>query len=384
MKRINVIALCLACIALSGKAQTASSLMDGLWTNPIIWDCTCVPLPGYEITINHEVTMNTNFAYTSGFIQINASGGLIQDAPDKNLWVYGTGHLTNYGNLVIRNILYEGSTAPLQNFGFITANLVHLTNGLENMGYGFVEADSLYNNDTLINEGFIQVIAITNAGYLENKGTINFTDYTNNGVLVNSGGHLSGLNNMWNQGEIINSPSFSISVGNNFLNNNLLTFGAVIDNDGFIYIGNSLYNFDTIRGASGYVEVADTSYNSGTMTGTFDFCDLTPPGSAPFVDINLGSIGPGITWCQQQDISEAEVPEIIVFPNPASDFLYFSLNSADPFHVTIINNSGKVVHQATGMMPDSAIDVSGLPGGVYFLMLQQANTRHSETFHVIR
>jgi hypothetical protein len=164
----------------------------------------------------------------------------------------------------------------------------------------------------------------------------------------------------------------------------LLTFGAVIDNDGFIYIGNSLYNFDTIKGTGGYVEVADTSYNSGTMTGTFDFCDLTPPGSAPFVDINLGTIGPGITWCQQQNIPLAETTELFIYPNPASDVLIYSMTTTEMLNITILNCSGKIVYQAGGLLPRGGIDVSLFPGGVYFLSLGIGDVRLTRTFHIIR
>jgi hypothetical protein len=44
--------------------------------------------------------------------------------------------------------------------------------------------------------------------------------------------------------------------------------------------------------------VQDSTVNAGALTGTFDLCDMSPQTTVPpIIDINLGTVEPGITYC---------------------------------------------------------------------------------------
>ncbi len=338
----------------------------------------CVPLPGYSITINHQILIEIDFAYTSGEIVINAGASLQESTPGGDLWVSGTGYLSNSGHLEISNIHYEGNNGSLMNAGSIQSVNMLLTTGLDNIGH--IVTDSLYNNLFLTNYGMIETTALTNVAMFINSGGLRFTDYTNNGDFQNVGGICTGTHNMWNQGKIINHTYSEIEIGHNLLNSNQQTFDALIENNGLMFVGNNFYNVDTIRGVSGYVEVGDSSVNSGFMLGTFDFCDLTPPVSVPFVDINFGTIGPGISWCQQQNIAESQVQKIVFFQNPVEDILYVSIPCINNCEIRIFDNSGREVYRKTESDKNPIVDVSWLHTGTYTFSLKTGTQIRSYVF----
>jgi len=354
------------------NAQTATSVTNGNWLNPLTWDCLCVPLPGYSVTINHDVILDTDFACSAGFIVINSGGSLVQNTNNRNLWVYGNSYVSNFGTLTVQNFLYEGTASVLTNTGTITNGNLFLTTGMYNAGD--VIADSLYNNDTLANTGTITVNAFTNAVNCYNVGDINFHDFSNIGHFINSEGVLTGTHNMWNQGFFVNVTASMVFLENDLLNTNLLTEDAHIFNDGWIIAGNGFYNFDTISGYIGYYQVADTSFNDGYFYGTFDFCDLTPPANAPFIDINTGIIDPNITWCIQQNVPQFVSEMVTIYPNPADDYLEFNIDTENAY-LRIYDYTGKMIKSSFVETSTGIIRTEDLLPGLYYLEVETPDSR---------
>ena len=86
-------------------SQTASSIANGNWTNPTTWNCTCVPVNGYSVTINNSVTLNTSLLFNTGGININNTGSLTQDASlNRDIWING-GYFNNSGRADFRYFL---------------------------------------------------------------------------------------------------------------------------------------------------------------------------------------------------------------------------------------------------------------------------------------
>jgi hypothetical protein len=365
------------------SAQTATSVANGNWLNPMTWDCFCIPLPGYSISINHQVTLDTDFMFTTGDIVINSGGSLFQDMQNRNIWVAGSGYLSNSGTLNIKNLLYEGTNGSLMNAGMLTTGNLHLSTGFDNIGEAV--ADSLMNNSSINNYGNIQATAFTNTHNFVNSGTSNFSDFLNNGFFQNELGIIEVNNNLWNQGTILNGSASKILIGNSLLNSNPFSFDARIVNNAYIYISNSFYNHDTISGgASGYIQVVDTSFNSGYFFGTFDFCDLTPPAAAPFVDINTGVIEAGITWCAQQSVKMYGAKEMKLFPNPVSDILHFKIESFSEGTISIYNSFGeKVLHQSISI-PYGTLDLTHFSGGIYFFVAEDLAGQRAKTVSFVK
>lgn len=367
--------------AFSGFSQTAVSIANGNWTSPSTWNCTCVPVPGATVTINHTVTLNTSFGYTSGSITINSGGALLDDATGRDIWVNGGG-FSNNGNVDVRFLLT--SSGSFSNGGILTArafsNAINFTNSgtfqnldsmlnnaiIINNGL-FVNIDSITNNGTFTNNGISTYNQFTNNGTYTNSNNLTFTDITNNGILTNTDTIL-GLNSMWNQGSITNNLNALLTLNKSLLNMKISAGTASINNNGRIKILDSYYNYDTIRGIAGGITVQDSSVNYGFMLQTFDFCDATPSPS-PNIDYNFGTISGGITYCVNTKIEESKFENVVVFPNPASTQLSINLGGLKDCKIMFYSSNGKLIANNIS----DVFDISELSPGLYFVSIWHDN-----------
>lgn len=365
-------------------SQTTTSIANGVWLSPFTWSCTCVPLPGSNVTINHHVTLNTSFQIpSSGSITVNNTGTLVQDSA-RDILMNG-GAFVNHGTVDFRYLLLQtGSftntdTLRLKSFAnygnIFNSGVVHQVDSFFNVGYmyssGIVATKKFQNNDTLINDGlfteidsfynlsyllnndsiivpaffssgtFINNGAVTevdsfvnagmltnnlmgiinadsmlNTGTLNNHGSIHNIAFANTGNIQNTGimtfydafnlnqffnNHsISGLHSFWNTGKFTNATGGVLHLDADFLNADSIQHDASFFNNGTVVVDGDWFNADTVSGVFGSFVVADSSGNSGKMLGSFDFCDLTPPASSPFIDSNTGIISVQITWCNPQ------------------------------------------------------------------------------------
>ncbi len=383
-------------LPLLGKGQIASSVADGNWMNPLTWDCMCIPTPGYNIFINHNVTLDTGFPYTSGGIMINTGASLIDDGNGRDIWMNG-GLLENNGTIEVR-YLYTQSGA-FNNHGTITAHaFLNSVDVFVNTGY-VEDVDSLYNNGVIMNEGeFLNIDSITNAGTFTNNGMCEYNLFTNTGQYTNTGDLLinditnTGTftnsdtiwtnNSFWNTGVFDNQASGKFTIFNDFLNNDISAHDAVFNNNGRVVINDSWYNMDTIKGQTGGFIVADTTYNSGFLKQTFDLCDLTSLPIYPPIDINIGVIGIDVTFCVNTNVNESAKQECVVYPNPANGYL--NIETALPLknaEIIVFNSLGQeeaVMHNINGQK--IRIDTENLTNGIYFLYIKSNEEIITERF----
>jgi len=361
-------------------AQTATSVNNGPWLMPTTWSCSCVPTPGYTVVINHNVTLNTSFAYTSGSITINSSGSLIQDNGTRDIWVNGGG-FSNAGNVDVRFLFVQ--TGTFSNSGTMTmtamANYVNFTNSgtiqnvdslyftgnVTNTG-SFLAIDSITTAGTFTNNGISIYNQFTNTGLYTNNNNLTFTDVTNIGTMIN-GDTITALNSGWNLGTLTLLSNSYFLVNNGFLNDDPVQHNAVIDNNGRMNVLDSWYNFDTIKGVSGSFIVQDSTVNYGNMKQSFDFCDLTPPSSAPYIDFNFGTVSTGITWCVNTTVGETVYDDVFIYPNPATTFLRLNGTSVqDEFIVSIYSLTGVEMLSAKN---EPEIDLTTFSEGLYIITI---------------
>ena len=107
----------------------------------------------------------------------------------------------------------------------------------------------------------------------------------------------------------------------------------------------------------------DTSYNSGTMTGDFDFCDATPPGGSPFIDINIGTVDPQITYCTATGIISTDLSGLIIYPNPTTGLVRFG--SKNQF-IEVYTIDGKLIIDDY----DNQVNLEKFKSGIYYLILK--------------
>lgn len=409
---------------------------NGNWTMPTTWDCFCVPLPGANVTVAHNVVLNTDWATSGGSITINNGASLIHDATGRDILLSGgaitnngtfelqylsitSGTLENNGSMQVASFsnwatfenngsvgqvdsLYTNGT--LTNAGSIEVgtfyNALNMTNSgnifnvdsiynagtLENLIGGNIEADSASNAGTLNNAGSITHYAMTNTGSYTNTNVLAFHDFTNVGTFVNSD-TIIGTGSMTNTGNFTNSQNAFVGLDVSFLNAHPTLNNAYFENNGHLDVGDSWYNFDSFAGSgTGWVDVQDSSVNFGAMAGTFDFCDNTPntiqPPQSPTtgLDYNVGTVDNGITWCMITDLTEAETGSFSIYPNPATDVLNIDdLLPTD--HVEMRDVLGK---QVRIIQMNKTIQCRHLPAGMYLISIQRNGTTYSQRMVVER
>ena len=107
--------------SISLNATTYTSTQNGNWMSFTTWSPMGVPLPGDDVIINHNVSLDTSFAYTTGSITVNSGGSLIQNNPTRDIWLNGTNAaFTNHGTTTVRYFLL--SSGAFTNTGFLTFN----------------------------------------------------------------------------------------------------------------------------------------------------------------------------------------------------------------------------------------------------------------------
>ncbi|HRE97105.1 MAG TPA: T9SS type A sorting domain-containing protein [Flavobacteriales bacterium] len=376
----------------TAQSQTRQTIANGLATNPLIWNCTCIPQPGDVIVIAHNLTLNTDFGYTSGSLTVNSGASITGDLPTRNLAVAG-GAFTNNGTVTIGNLYHGGGT--FTNSGAINVGNAFASDLLavtSNSGT-FSIADSLYinTNATLNNSGNLSAPSTAAAGTFTNTGSFSGTDVWNLGTLNHNAGSFA-IANLYTNGSVVTNAPMTISgdfwnaenvdinhnltIGNSLIIGDTLGGPAVFNNDGVISIGADLTNSKSITGTGRFC-VAQITTNSGTISGV-DICDLT--GGA--IDFNSGTIAMNVTFCATPcgiGVEEGAFYEetiVSVVPNPFNDQFEIRANAKAHYSLTLVNNIGQTILSTSFLGDRLMLDGSGLASGVYFYRLtsEKGNT----------
>ncbi len=376
-----------ACAIVSASAATVTTIANGNATNPFTWSCTCIPMDGDSIIINHALVLDSDFMITSGAIMVNASGSITGNTGTRILAISG-GRFVNAGTVTIANIYH--SAGPFTNNGTMTINSIFgadMTAQPVNNSVMNVNDTLLINiNATLTNNGSIVCPEIGNAGMLANYGSISCDNLYNSGFLNNNSGNVNVVMNMLNSGTFNNSAPMTI--GNDFLssenvvnsnymscdnfyNGDTVAQTAVFTNNGTVSVAGDFVNSRTVDGTGRFC-VALVSTNSGAMNGTFDFCDL----SGGSVDLNVGTIAGTITYCSSSctiGMNEESQSSIRVFPNPVTNILTVNIAGGNGSTVRITNITGQVIFQQTTNGSVIDIPVHEFANGVYQVVVTSEN-----------
>lgn len=364
-------------------AQTRTSVANGNATNPLTWDCLCVPLPGNDIIINHAVVLDNDFGYTSGSVTINASGSLVGNVPSRAFALSGTGTFTNHGTFEVGDF-YHGGTTLLNNGDFHVLNVVAIDAGATATNNGdFDVDDTLYINinSTLNNTGTANAPYTASAGTITNTGGYTGYDMYNSGIFNNNGGTGVNIsNNFLSSGTVSNGAK--LDVGNDlfqsetFTNNNHIVVvhdmwsgdtingTATLTNNGTISVGNDFANSEDLNG-SGKFCIAMNSANSGNVTGTLDICDL----SGTDFDYQFGTVAGTVTYCAVPCVlsidQQEETANAVIYPNPFNNQLTVNMHAAGQYRLVILNALGQVVSEKSFNGGERTFDMSQLKSGWY-------------------
>lgn len=378
------------------SAQTATSIANGNWTNPLIWNCTCVPISGYSVTINNNVTLNTSMVFNTGGVTINNTGSLIQDASlNRDIWING-GYFNNSGTANFRYLLVSAgsitnpgsftvsaftNSVTFTNAGNIQMDSMYVAGNLTNTANAKITGDSLTNGPgvTFTNYGRVNVTWSTNAGTFINNNYHSGYAFTNAGTY-NNNDSLILTGSTWNKARFYNNTSGRVRLTKNFHNYTPGNTAAYI-NSGNVTVLDSWYNTDTVRGpASGYFQVQDTTANTGQLKGFFTICDLTP--TAPKVDFNSGIIDATVLGCSL-GLDENELEAANIYPNPSNGTIYLKSSGNADYKISVMDVTGKtVLEQKLNTQLVSEINLNQ-PNGIYFLRITDLHNGYSKNQKLI-
>lgn len=364
--------------------QTIHSVSNGAATNPFIWDCLCFPTTDDIIYVDHQVTMDVDWAVTSGGkIEVSAGASLVQDV-DRQLLVDGAGSQlvingtagftdiaftngasgSNTGQFSVDRGLYFASGTTFTNSTTISGIDSLLTEGTFTNSGNFY-AGNFLNTGTFTNTGHIAADSMGNTGtFNANGGYLTIATFGSTGTFnMTNNGFMDVSGNWYNAGDFTIASGLSVFVGGNAYTGDTLGGSALLTNNGAMAVTGDFASSDDVNG-SGDICVGNDSYNVGVISGTLDFCDAT---GSDF-DLNLGTIAGTVTYCTSGcslGIHE-ETTDVSVYPNPASTLLYIAgstLVETARFYTT----AGSLVTERS--LSGNAIDLSGMPKGLYLVEL---------------
>lgn len=382
MKLFLIVAICLSNI-LFGQ-QTITSTHNGLASNPLTWNCYCVPTTDDSVIINHTVLIDVNWAVTNGgSITVNPSGELLQ-AGLINLVVDGSESVyINHGKSSFDNVAFTNEGSLINDGHFSINNTVHVSWFCNIDNSGLIDGiDSLYNKGVFLNTGTLYLGNLLNDGEFFTIGSLGVDSIGNTAVFMieggyvycNSFGNLGGFqmlgpcfmdvaNDLFNNDIFILGPENQIFVHHDLINGDSLSGPAMIINDGLIEVWNNFYNVNGLYG-SGKFCIANGSYNYGSMYGIYDFCDNTG-GS---IDVNNGIVDIEITFCQpgcSVGLTEFGIVNVQVYPNPSEGI--FTVNGvADNTEVIVCSLAGQHVSKTNVL--NGTFDLTNLPIGTYLII----------------
>lgn len=370
--------------------QTIHSTSNGNASNPLIWDCFCFPTPDDIVIISHNVTMDVDWAVTSGgHIEVLSGGALSQDA-DRQLLVDGAGsQLIINGTVVFTDIAFTNGASGSNSGNFSVDRGLYFGAGTTFTNTSDMNSiDSLLTEGTFTNSGncfagnFLNTGTFTNTGHIAvdsmgNTGTFNY----NGGYLVvnvfgNSGtytmqnqGFMDVAANWYNSGDFSVGNGITVAVGGNAYTGDTLGGTATLTVDGGMTVAVDFGCSDNLNG-TGDICVGGYSANAGSVSGTLDFCDQS---AISGFDLNVGTIAGTVTFCTSGcavGLNDATATTVTVWPNPSSEEITFTA-SAPINGVELYTITGAVV--SVDEPVGNTLSVSALPEGIYLLKVQTAS-----------
>jgi hypothetical protein len=373
-------------IPIFGKAQqTITSIQNGSAANPFVWNCTCIPSTNDNIIINHQISIDVNWAVTNGgSITVNAGGQLMQSGM-RSILIDGAGsEYLNFGNSAFDAMAYTNGASGQNTGHFSITQGAYFGPGTTYTNSGLIDGlDSLMtegtfaNNGTLFTGNFLNTGAFSNTSHIaadsvgntgnftSTNGYMYFTAFGNTGTFtMSNAGWMDVTENWYNAGTFSLAAGLQIYAHSDFFNGDTLGGTAFLTNNGIIEVSNDFYNSHSINGGGNFC-IGNESYNSGSVNGTLDFCDNT----GMDFDFNVGTVAGTVTFCQPGcfvGTEEFQLPNVLFFPNPTDGLITFQ--SSELFSTfTVFSIEGSKVYSSN--VVGNKLDLSSLKAGVYFIQL---------------
>lgn len=395
MKKSLLALFALATTAFTADARVVTTTMNGNATNPLTWNCLCIPMDGDTIIINHALTLDVDYGYTLGGVQIN-SGGSVTGNLNTRILAVGGGYFINYGTVNVAYLYHSGGV--FNNYGSITClrNLgIDVTALIQNYGALNVNDTLGINvNCALNNFGTVNSPEIAVAGILNNAGVVSGDNLYNLGSVSHISGSINLTMSYYNDGstttnagltigmDLLNSGTF---VSNYYIsaqslyNGDTISGFALFTNNATISIADDLWNWQTLDGTGDFC-VGDSLLNGGIVNGTLDVCDVN---GGVWWDINVGSVAGTVTHCSSSctiGIEESNAQQMNLSPNPANDNITLSMEKDAEYFVVITDVAGRVVLEQTMNGRKMVINTAAFSNGLYTIRVTNEHTNLASRF----
>ena len=380
MKKSLLALFAIAALVFNVDARIVTTTMNGNATNPLTWNCLCVPMDGDTIIINHALTLDVDYGYTLGGVQINAGGSVTGNLNTRILAVGGgyflnngvvnvaymyhsAGTFTNNGSITCTRNLGIDVMALIQNYGTLNVNDtlgINVNCVLNN--FGTVNCPEIAVVGILNNTGAISGDNLYNLGSVSHvSGTINLNmSYYNDGTTTTNSGLTIGMD-LLNSGTFVSNYYISAQ---SLYNGDTISGFALFTNNAMFSLADDLWNWQTLDGTGDFC-VGDSLLNGGIVNGTLDVCDVN---GGVWWDINVGSVAGTVTHCSSLctiGIEESNAQQIKLAPNPANDNITLSMQSDAEYFVMITDVSGRVVLEQSMNGRQMVINTAAFGNGLY-------------------
>lgn len=400
-----VFAMCLSLARAHGS--TCTTVSSGDIADLSIWDCGCEPSICDTLFILHDCYTVGSRVFANGLVEISPTGSL---ASGDTLTF--TGRFTNHGTVNVHRLVKPSFTPTWKNTGSVESGVLWLW-GDSALNTGTVRAVDTLNIGTYTrfeSHGYVHGDFLWSGGY-ENYDTVMFNRCQSDLLLANAGFfQITGL--------FINLLVVSNEIGGVLRADTLLSYGRV-DNlnlmqiDHLLQFGTqqasqgelevfpssaridcgNLKNYGTMKGA-GDICVQDSSINyaTGSITGSPDICDASlSTTTAPFLDVNLGTIDNAVHWCPNTNCSNAitgpsdQANQLMLYPVPA--YTNCTVQTPEATNVAlfeVLNTQGARHNLPFGLENNAiVVDLTGLPAGVYVCRIVSKDLRSLGTTRLI-
>lgn len=312
----------------AAAAIAVRSIASGNWTQPWVWDCTCIPSDAHDVTVSTGHTMNlaNNASVNHLLIEAGATFGM---SPDIQRTLTVRGDWDNQGSFTrgIGIVNFAGDDVQQVN-GTTAFNALVVSNGLNLTLNG--------------NTDVYDVLSVANGSNVNTNGLLS---------LRSSGASKSGSIAALNDGTVTGAITYERTVTaayNGWLTIGAPFFDATIGqwNDDFVttgFVGADYpnHNFVSIRT---YDEAADNSANAFVPVLTSD--DPIVPGLGYYVYANSGTYVFDVTG--EPVIGEFNLPiQFTSSGQPLSDGMNVLANPY-PSNVSWDSEDGWVKHNVLG------------------------------------
>ena len=377
--------------ASSLTASTCTSVTNGSFTAPSVWDCGCSPLTCDTLVIAHTLTHVGDASWSNLLVHIEAAGAL---SVSGTLTL--TGDLWNEGNLSADRLTLGDSANYMSNAGLLSGDNIYL-HADSSLNTGEIQATdtvSIGLSSRFINPGNCAGNFMWTA-YTTNIGSLVFEKIGADGNVDNTG-MIRASSSMVVFDTLDNSVGAYLDVDSLFIGSELITngmmnarqwlriysYGALdLGQTGQVFCNGNLSNIGTIKGY-GDLCIQGMSFNYGSITDSPDICDISNFNAGPpYLDLNSGFVGSNVNWCPGANCSSLggpeidRSPELSAHPIPASDRVMvagFSMRANTA--VELSDMHGRVYHAAWQANADGLVLYrNGLPTGTYLLRILDRN-----------